>query len=146
MEQSLGKSTDAELIASYRKAESEYGGPFITDTEIIAQCRISESKYGRYIFYKPEEHLFATFYPLQGEMKILGYYETFEEAEKRAHDLLNEILDKLDKTITENEKLNFVKRFDYLLNKVINNTKLMNNTIDSLITENELFKENYLKK
>jgi transcription initiation factor IIE alpha subunit len=105
MEQTLRKPTDAEFIAGYRKAELKYGSTDITDDEIIAQRRISESKYARYMFYKPEEKLFVACYPLKDELKMLGYYIFFEEAEDRVDELLNKIINKLEKEVTENEHL-----------------------------------------
>jgi hypothetical protein len=103
MEQSLGKLTDAEIIADYKNAEIKYGSTNITDAEIIASYKIHSSRYGRYMFYSPEENLFAASYPLKGELKILGWYKTFEEAEDRVCDLFKEITDKVEKEITENE-------------------------------------------
>ena len=76
-----------------------------TDAEIISSCKIFKSRYGINMFYKPEENLYAACYNSSTQLKILGYYKTFEEAENRLHNLFGEILDKLDKEITENEHL-----------------------------------------
>jgi len=134
MEESLGKLTDAEIIAGYRNAESKYAGPCISDAHILASCKISSSKYRRHMWYSADLNLFSVYNPFKGSNDMLGYYETFEEAENRANCLFGELFNKLEKEVTENEQFYLKRRLiNEKLDKVSEKLKKIEQELNKLL-------------